>query len=385
MEGSWWRSREELDEEQEKIIKLPIDGRFLIVGPPGCGKTNLLVLRAAYLAKKQFQDLVVLTFTGSLVDFIRTGVPAPIVSQQVNTHIGWLRSIVRPRIKTDVWKTIEAVKDMEEQREQLALEFLKLIGSEDVSNIHQAIFVDEVQDFLASELRAVTAAASRVTIAGDSRQSIYAGSALGAAPELGFTEVRLKRHYRIGQAIAKIADKLIEPECPEDSLLASSQYDESKMASNADLLQLSSRDEQFSAMESQLMTQLSAYPKEKLAILVPKKETLAELRHRVSASSLKGCVSFHDDLDDEGSFLSKNRIHAMTIAASKGTEFRAAHLYSCEEAQWPQVSRRFWYTAVTRAKTSLTAYASPGPKPLSKRLVAAFAEEADPEIDSLFI
>ncbi|MNJ67375.1 exonuclease V subunit alpha [compost metagenome] len=74
----------------------------------------------------------------------------------------------------------------------------------------------------------------------------------------------------------------------------------------------------------------------------------------------------------------------MTVKASKGTEFRAVHLYACEDAQWPQVGRKYWYTAVTRARTSLTAYASPGRKNLSPRLRAAFAEEAVPEIDSLF-
>jgi ATP-dependent exoDNAse (exonuclease V) alpha subunit len=44
-----------------------------------------------------------------------------------------------------------------------------------------------------------------------------------------------------------------------------------------------------------------------------------------------------------------------------------------------------WYTAVTRAKTSLTAYASPGERPLSRFLRAGFADDTQlPDLDSLF-
>jgi len=384
MEGSWWRARNELDDDQEAVIKLPADGRFFIVGPPGCGKTNLLVLRAAFLAKAKYKDLALLTYTNSLVNFIRSGVPAPIESHQVHTHIGWLRSIVFPRLRKEVVAEIKGIDDIVAQRERLAEEFLKLSDNEDVGNVLQATFVDEIQDFLASELRAVVAASERITIAGDHRQSVYDGTALTAVDDLGFKRVTLTRHYRIGHAIAKVADRLIEPESPAQSLFNTSHYDESKQASNAELLELGSRDEQFAEMLGRLRTQLKAFPKELIGILVPKRDNIADLRTRFGATDLDDLVAFHDDLGEDNSFSSAKRIHVMTIKASKGTEFRAVHLYACEDAQFPQVSRKFWYTAVTRARTALTAYASPGQKPLSARLRAAFADEIVPEIDSLF-
>lgn len=384
MEGSWWRNRNELDDEQEAVIKLPADGRFFVVGPPGCGKTNLLVLRAAFLAKAKYQDLALLTYTNSLVDFIRSGVPPPIQAHQVHTHIGWLRSNVFPRLPKNIVAEIKAIEDLIEQRKRLAEEFLKLSGNEDVGNLLQAVFVDEVQDFLASELEAMVAASARVTIAGDARQSVYDGTALTVVAKLGFIRVPLTRHYRIGHAIAKVADRLIEPSKPEESLFATSHYDEGKQASSAELLELDSRDEQFVEMIAKLRTQLKAFPKELIGILVPKRDNIADLRGRFSSTDLAGQIAYHDDLADENSFSGPHRIHVMTIKASKGTEFRAIHLYACEDAQWPQVSRRFWYTAVTRARTSLTAYASPGAKPLNARLKAAFIEECVPEIDSLF-
>jgi superfamily I DNA/RNA helicase len=384
MEGSWWRNRNELDDEQEAVIKLPADGRFFIVGPPGCGKTNLLVLRAAYLAKAKYKDLALLTYTNSLVDFIRSGVPQPIESHQVHTHIGWLRSIVFPRLPKDVVSEIKGIDEVIEQRKRLAEEFLRLSGNEDVGKLLQTAFVDEVQDFLGSELEAVVAASERVTIAGDARQSVYDGDALTVVDKLGFKRVSLTRHYRIGHAIAKVADRLIEPDSSDQSLFNTSHYDETKQASNADLVELNSRDEQFSEMLIKVRTQLKAFPKELIGVLVPKRDNIADLKSRFGKTDLNKLIAYHDDPSDVDLFSGPYRIHVMTIKASKGTEFRAAHLYACEDAQWPQVSRKFWYTAVTRARTSLTAYASPGQKPLNARLRAAFAEEIVPEIDSLF-
>lgn len=38
MEGSWWRDRNDLDDDQEAVIKLPADGRFLLSVPQGVAK-----------------------------------------------------------------------------------------------------------------------------------------------------------------------------------------------------------------------------------------------------------------------------------------------------------------------------------------------------------
>lgn len=382
MEGSWWRSREDLDEHQEEIIKLPPEGRYLILGPPGCGKTNLLVLRAAYLAKMQYRDSKILAFTSSLVDFIRTGVSAPIDSDQIDTHISWIKSNIRNRIPRERWQELSNISDIDQSRQSFAEEFLKLSEDEEITNLHQAIFVDEVQDLSATEIRAICRASQRITVAGDTKQSIYKGTAIDELAQLGFTTKQLSRHYRIGIAIARVADKLIEPETPQQSLEATSQYDESIMESKAELIELATRQLQFNEIEARLKTQLSAYPKEKLAILVPKNEHVGELQRFFSKSSILEEVVFHTGTG--ATFFNDSRIHVLTVASAKGTEFRAVHLYACEDVQWPQLSRKFWYTAVTRAKTSLTAYFSPGDKSISKRLVAAFAEKTIPAIDSLF-
>jgi superfamily I DNA/RNA helicase len=49
METTWWTQPEDLDETQKEVVALDPKGDHLVLGPPGSGKTNLLILRAAYL------------------------------------------------------------------------------------------------------------------------------------------------------------------------------------------------------------------------------------------------------------------------------------------------------------------------------------------------
>lgn len=383
METSWWKSRNELDDAQEAIIMLPADGRYLVTGPPGCGKTNLLLLRAAYLNKAKFKNLTLLTFGVALSDFIRTGVPGKgLEPEQVNTHVRWGRAMAvnhNPSCRA----AIDSTTNLAEKRHAIAAECQRIINQlGDAAKVHQVVLVDEVQDLFSDELDVVVGVAPRVMLAGDSKQRVYrGGNALAHAKTLGFVEHSLTTHYRIGHAIARVADRIFEPTDPADSLAATCNYDEKKMESSAEHLQLKDRDEQFQRMYEKLRTQLKAYPKEIIGVLVAKRNAIEDLRERFSDTDLEDEVAFHDD---EASFSDEERIHVMTVASAKGTEFRAVHIYAAEDVQYPQDDQTFWYTAVTRAKTSLTAYSSPGSKPLSRLLLAGFAEDTVPDLDSLF-
>jgi len=73
MNQTWWSAIQELKEEQKKIISLPLDISHLILGPPGSGKTNLLLLRANYFARAGHPNILCLVFTRVLREFIVTG------------------------------------------------------------------------------------------------------------------------------------------------------------------------------------------------------------------------------------------------------------------------------------------------------------------------
>ncbi|WP_157994659.1 AAA family ATPase [Cupriavidus agavae] len=389
MEGTWWRQRQDLDPEQEALIGLPFDGRYLIVGPPGCGKTNLLVLRAAFLSKSGLKNQLLLTFGGVLSAFIDTG-KKELDSNQISTFHKWARKLCHERIPNFSKKLEEATRGLTGQdefnatRQFVAEEFLKMMGVQcAAAPMYEALFVDEVQDLFEAELKAISHACRRVTIAGDSRQSIYHGDAMQIADALGFETKKLSAHYRIGKAIARVADKLQPPAKPDESLEATTNYDESTQQSRAEYLPQASRQAQFNTMLNELRQQRRAYPKEALAILIPRRAAYDELRAYFSGTDLEGFVAYHQE-HDPTLFSSGAQIHVMTVAGAKGTEFRAVHLFACEDAQGPQDTAEFWYTAVTRAKTTLLAYSSPGNGSVSPRLRSAFAQNENPTIDDLF-
>ena len=56
---------EELNKDQDEAIALPIEGRHLIIGGPGTGKSVVALLRARRLAKENM-NFVVLVYNNTL-------------------------------------------------------------------------------------------------------------------------------------------------------------------------------------------------------------------------------------------------------------------------------------------------------------------------------
>src|SRR4051794_13430981 len=95
MESSWWKDLGQLDEEQKKVISLDDDDDHLVIGPPGRGKTNLLLLRASYLHKKGTTNIKVLAFGRVLKEFIASGTAHyPFAPDKVQTFMRWAHEVL---------------------------------------------------------------------------------------------------------------------------------------------------------------------------------------------------------------------------------------------------------------------------------------------------
>ena len=70
MNETWWVKQEQLDEGQKAVIDLPLDQSHLMVGRPGSGKTNLLLLRGSQLVRSNKPNVLILTFTRTLREFV---------------------------------------------------------------------------------------------------------------------------------------------------------------------------------------------------------------------------------------------------------------------------------------------------------------------------
>lgn len=382
MNTSWWRSLDELDEDQKAFIMLPAHGKHLLVGPPGSGKTNLLLLRAQYLAGKGDKNVLILTFTNTLTDFIKSGIGSKglIGESQIRTYHSWATEHVLHHL--GIRAVPKGVEFDDAVRTQVLEKVIEANTRAPAQNLYSAIFVDEAQDLTVGELEALLSLSDKVCICGDSRQGIYHQDGLNVAQKLGLQQHTLKRHFRIGQKIARVADRLLPPDPGTQSLEETSNYNPKTQGdSSAMMHSCTSRDEQFAQMIDLIRVQLDAFNEDTIGIFCGKNESLTELRERFNATELADAVFVHG-IDKNASFNAGRRIHALTIHGAKGTEFRAVHLYGTEElAKFPLNRRRLAYTAITRAKTSLHAYRTGATSP---QLENAFSEPTHFELADLF-
>ena len=379
MQGSWWKEEKDLKDEQKAVINLAPKGKYLVLGPPGSGKTNLLLLRLKWLAVAGKKNVLFLTLGRSLAEFIKTGIGVKkiINSNQVMTYRRWAYELAAENMP-DLLKNIP--KDYEESRAYLS-EHLEKITSKLPNGYYDAIVVDEVQDLHGSELKVLERLSPSVMVAGDARQSIYAGKGVSAAEQLGFECKELQFHYRIGKAICSLADVVYPPDPGNPTLLQRCQYDE-KLPSTAEPVECQDINEQCTKLVENVRVQLKSYPGDSVGVLIPsfKNGTLDAVKTALDGAEFAELVEYHGA--DGRDFPAGKRVFVLTCHSAKGMEFRAVNLIAAEKmAQGPLSKRTLLFTTVTRAKTSLLVYYTDR---LPASMDTAFADEEVPDLNSIF-
>ena len=383
MNSTWWRKLEDLDEAQKNFIQLPPQGRFLLEGPPGSGKTNLLLLRAQFVAGAGDKNVLIVTYTTVLADFIRSGIALKnlISTSQIRTFHSWAAEHIRQYLGC----AAVPIKDNDfndKARVKLLEAVLKANKKAPSKKLYSAIFVDEAQDLAVAELESLLCLSDNVCICGDVRQGLYDKDGMTAAKRLGLKKHTLKTHYRIGQRIARVADRLMPPKDGQPTLEATCNYNPKLQGeSSAEMHECDSRGDQFEQMLNLIRVQLDAFKDEMIGVFCGRKETRQELRQRFDATNIGDKVCVHG-VDPNASFEGPRRIHVLTIHSAKGTEFRAVHLYGTEELRkFPMNRREIGFTAITRAKTALNAFRT---GETNKPLENAFAQPSHMNLNELF-
>jgi superfamily I DNA/RNA helicase len=342
----------------------------------------LLLLRAQFLAGAGEKNVLIVTYSKELAAFIRSGIGGTglIAVSQIKTYHSWACGLILEYLGQFA---VPKGSDFDDPVREKVLEQVVLANQKlPTKKLYSAIFVDEAQDLTAGELEALLGLSDNVCICGDERQGIYNRDGLTVADKIGLQTHRLKRHFRIGQEVAHVADRLMPPIDGDESLEATSNYDPKEQGkSSAKMHALTSRDEQFNKMIEILMVQLDAFKGDAIGIFCGKKDTCVELRERFNGTVLASQVCVHG-VDEHAGFDLTIPIHVLTIHSSKGAEFRAVHLFGTEElANYPLNRRRLGFTAITRAKTALNAYRT---GETNKPLENAFSEPKHFDLDDLF-
>jgi hypothetical protein len=383
MSDGWWVDSGELDKDQREVVAFPANGRYLVLGPPGSGKTNLLLLRAKFLSRVGHLHIAVLMFTRSLREFLARGSATynfPV--DRLNTIMKWGLDLLRQHSMPVDGLTEDSGLRFEQKRDLLIERLNDLLAQKPtLAGSYDCILVDEVQDCLQAEIDIFLKFARNVFFVGDERQKIYkTGSVLQHIESLAQAK-RLQFHYRSGRKIWQVADR-IGADAGFDPMLPSCKYPEDKDASTVEVVHGADLKDQCRNLVMRLDPQRKAYPEELLGVVCLRKTDVATVRTILKQSPLAPYI-----LDDLSATTGSRQIFVCNIHNAKGLEFRCLHLLGMDHLhEFPLPLRhQIAYMGVTRAHSSLTAYHSGSMLGyVDAALHAPDPEPETPSLDDLF-
>lgn len=352
MNDTWWVKQGQLDEHQKKVFALSIKEDHLVKGPPGSGKTNLLLLRGKQLIGSKIPNVVVVVHTRTLQEFIRSGAPKYGIPA---TKISTFRKLAIDLLYR-VGASVTLPSNFDSSREILVEALRAQIKGGRIKQEYSCVLVDEAQDFLPGEIEVLRSLGEHFFGVADSRQKIYRGQDSIKQLEKEMNTVRLPFHYRNGQKICIVADGLAKEPSGEPTLLETSRYPEAKLESTVDPLPFSTLDEQCDELVARLDSQIKAYPGELIGVSCPLGEDLTRVVERLRNSSFAGRLIVQTSEDGYEAFDSGKSICACKLHSAKGLEFRAFHILAAERLKRFPMQRELAFMGVTRAKTSLCIY-----------------------------
>lgn len=354
MTDTWWVKQGQLDPHQKKVFTLPITSDHLVKGPPGSGKTNLLLLRGKQLIGSNVPNVVVVVHTRTLQEFIRSGAH--------NYGISAGKIVTFRKLATDllyrVGVSVSLPAKFEASRDVLVEAVQDQIDSGRINQEHSCVLVDEAQDFLPGEIAILRTLGERFFGVADSRQKIYKGQDSIKKLESEMNTVKLPFHYRNGHKICTVADGLTKLPTDEPTMIETSRYPEHKLESTVEPLPFPSLDEQCDELIDRLDTQIKAYPGELIGIACPRGEDLAPVVERLRNSDFADQLVVQTSDDGYTEFDPEKNICVSKLHSAKGLEFRAFHILAAEGLKKFPLQRELTFMGVTRAKTSLCIYHS---------------------------
>jgi len=369
--STFWINKDQLDDEQGAAVEdVPEDASFLLTGPAGSGKTNILLLRAKYFAYKKMSDFRIIVFTGSLRKFVVAGCEYYGIDPAVAlTQMTFFKTLL-----DEYSVPFELTKNFETDRNMLAGKVMSLIDEKKISdNYCTALLVDEVQDYTDTELLVFRKLTKRLILATDSRQSIYRVTHTPGLPEklVGNNVVTLRFHYRSGLRLCKVADAILADSSNFAQVQGECRYPETTRPSSVVRVACDTFDQQLEKIIENLRRQVDLYPDERIGVLFPKREQVVEFLAKMEAAGV-------EDVED--------MIRVDTLHGAKGWEFRAVHIGGCELLyKMGATQKRLIYTGVLRGKTSAHIYYS-GHMPgyLEAALAVLEPPRKNPKLDDLF-
>lgn len=352
MSNTWWRDVNELVREQLDLLDVAPEESLLISGPPGSGKTNLLLLRANQLFLGDHPNLYVVVFGSLLKNFIQLGGSQyKFPADKVVTHTNLFKLILR----LEDADFDDRGMDLTVARQQRANRLEELITAGRIGAQFDALLLDEAQDYTSQEIRILSQLTDVLVATADTRQKIYDVDDCSKvlADSVSVTH-KLTFHFRNGRDICRVADGINKGYPNYEPMLPHSNYNEADYPSEAVPKHGLTLEEQIEAMISQIRDQRIAYPEDLIGILTPRNEELDIIEIELNQAGFGALVT---RANASNRFDPSRPIWLSTLTAAKGLEFRTVHILALDYlARMRSVQKRLIFTGVTRAKTALTLY-----------------------------
>ena len=354
MSNTWWVDEEELLDEQLEVLGEDLFKDLILSGPPGSGKTNLLLLRANHLIlASPDAEFYIICFTSLLQKFVRTGAGLySFPENRVITQRKLLEQLLGDHARLPKRKAGETYSERDAVLKSAICELMKTgVGR----NTYPVLFIDEAQDYSEEDLEIFKYFAKNLCCAADLRQGIYNTGSTGS-PWLKThpwgASITLQFHYRVAPAILEVADKIMAGKFDHKSMLGTHQYKGDP--GDVEVVSGFKLPDQIEALIPKILKQLAVYPNQIIGILVPHRVQVKEVVEQLlTAADLAGVVTNAMDKDFDPTF----SVWVSTVHSSKGLEFRCTHVVAAEKfADFHEHERRVAFMAVTRAKTALTIY-----------------------------